>query len=271
MFGLLFLGGKNSRHLGKSFISSEQKSEPLPKKKLPISEGTAEFYKEEAPKYVRPSQSKKTFPAIKYRAEQVIFREGNQTSSMPLGTHFIARLLNSIDTRATGHWVKAILPHGAKFKEKASLPKGTLLMGQASYSGKGNKIFIQFSQGVLPSGQEFKIQAHALSIEDRGLGIKGTYYSGHGGKLATTLGLSMAGGMATALTKKEALGEFGTIAPKASMENAFYHGLSQVADMEIQRRSRELETIKPYVTVSEGKTFVVGLTSSLRGDFLNNE
>ena len=247
-------------------------AKPVPKKKLPVFESEGGLTEEENPN-PKPQayKSKKAPPAIKYRAKQVILREDTGASSIPLGTHFIARLLTSIDTREKGHWVKAILPQGARFKDKASIPKGTLLIGQVAYSGRGKKVFLSFSQGVLPNGQEFKVQAHAVSLKDKALGIKGKYHSGNMGKIATTLGLGMVEGMADALTEKEALGEFGAITPKANMENALYHGLAQVTDMEIQRRTREQEAIRPYVIVPAGTAFIVELTASIQGGFLNNE
>ena len=269
ILGILFSGEENSSRLEVSFQGSYPNPKPL-LKKLPISEREPEPYPEKAPKSIPPRPVKRVSPPLKYKAKQVIIREGTRPS-IPLGTYFTGRLITRIDTRAKKHWVKAILPQGARFRDKARLPKGTILIGQAVYSGRGNRVFVPFSQGVLPNGQEFPIGAHALSIEDRGFGMKGEYHSGNMGKLAATLGLNMAGGMAEALTEKEALGEFGVVTPKANMENAFYHGLSQVADMEIERRSRELSAVKPYVIVPAGKGFVVGLTASLKGDFLSHE
>ena len=252
--------------------SSRKTARPVSKKKLPVFELETGLTEEESLKSKPQAyKSKRATPAIRYRAKQVILREDTGASSIPLGTHFIARLLTSIDTRDKSHWVKAILPQGARFKDKASLPKGTLLIGQVAYSGRGDKVFVRFSQGVLSNGQEFKVQAHAVSLKDKGLGIKGKYHSGNLGKIATTLGLGMVEGMADALTEKEALGGFGSVAPKSNMENALYHGLAQVTDREIQRRTREQETIRPYVVVSAGTAFIVELTSSIQGGFLSNE
>ena len=209
--------------------------------------------------------------ALKYRAKQVLLREDADGPFIPLGTHFIAKLETAIDTRNKGHWVKAVLPYGTKFKDKARLPKSTLLIGQASYAGRGNKVLVRFSKGILPNGREFGLQAQALNLKTQGPGIKGTYHSGTAGRVAGVLGLSMVQGMTEALTQKEALGEYGVVAPKATMENAFYHGLSKVTEMEAQRRAQELQGAGPYVTIQSGKAFIVGLTATLKGGFLNHE
>lgn len=217
-----------------------------------------------------PRQRHGRIAPIKYRAKQVIIRDETQ-SFLPTGTNFIGKLLSAIDTRNQGQWVKAILPHGGKFKDRGHLPKDTILMGTINYPGKGKKVFINFSKGILPSGHEFSLQAQVLDSKNHAYGISGTYHSRRGSQIASVLGLSMISGMTEVLTEKKALGETKVVAPKATIENAFYHGVSKVADMEAKRQASELGELAPYVTVPAGESLIIGLTSPIKGGFLENE
>ncbi len=221
---------------------------------------------------------------IKYKAPQVIVREEDHESlALPTGTYFEGQLLSAIDTRQEGAWVRVRLPKGGRFKERdrGQLPKETILIGSIRYPGKGKKVFIHFSKGVLPNGNEFGLQAEALAPRSHRPGLSGKYHSRRGGKMASILGLSMVAGMTETLTQKEALGrsKFGSgsgsspssvsITPKATLKNAFYHGASKVADMESQRQASELNHLVPYVTIPIETNLVVSLTAPMKGDFLH--
>ena len=207
---------------------------------------------------------------IKYRAKQVIIREGeHEEALLPMGTSFSGELISSIDTRQKNQWVKVVLPFGAKFKDRGSLPKNTILMGNTNYSGEGERVFIAFSKGILPSGDEFSLQAEVLDFQGQSQGLVGNYHSQRGGQIASILGLSMVSGVTDVLVKKKAVGEYGQVVPKATMKNAFYSGMSRVAEMESQRQTSKLDQLSPYVTVSSGSKLTISLTSSLKGDFLD--
>ncbi|MDX1470829.1 MAG: hypothetical protein R3213_04980, partial [Flavobacteriaceae bacterium] len=83
-------------------------------------------------------------------------------------------------------------------------------------------------------------------------------------RIATTLGLSMVSGMTEVLTEKQALGESGAVTPKATMKNAFYHGVSKVSEMEANRQAGELSNEKAYVTVDAGSDLIVSLIAPLK-------
>ena len=220
------------------------------------------------------SRQNATSPPIKYRAKQVIIRDESD-SQLPTGTTFNGKLLTSIDTRNKDQWAKVILPDGGwfkeRFKEQGFLPKETVLIGTINYPGKGKRVFINFSKAVLPSGQELGLQAQALTPKTHVLGLTGEYYSQKGRQIATILGLSMVSGMTEALTEKEGVKGSESTTPKATMENAFYHGLSKVTNMEAQRQTSELDEHPPYVTIPAGTNLIINLTSPLKGDFLEYE
>ena len=219
---------------------------------------------------------------IKYKAPQVIVREEDHESlALPTGTYFEGQLLSAIDTRQEGAWVRVRLPKGGRFKgrDRGQLPKETILIGSIHYPGKGKKVFIHFSKGVLPNGNEFGLQAEALAPRSHRPGLSGKYHSRRGGQMASILGLSMVAGMTETLTQKEALGRSKSgsgsspssvsITPKATLKNAFYHGASKVADMESQRQASELNHLVPYVTIPIETNLVVSLTAPMKGEFLH--
>lgn len=212
---------------------------------------------------------------IKYRAQQVIIREETQSKPFfPIGTSFMGELLNSIDTRSEGSWIKVRLPHGGKFKGRGFLPKDTILMGTVDYPRKGKKVFINFSKGVLPNGREFDLQAQALDPGDQSVGISGKYHSRRGGRMASILGLSMVSGVTEVLTQKQVLGKSEVITPKATLKNSLYHGVSKVTESEAQRQASQLGELFPYITIPSGTRLIVNLISSLKGvkgEFLEYE
>ena len=203
---------------------------------------------------------------ITYYAKQVLVSEDAfEGSRFPLGTHLIGKLLSGLDTRSKQR-VKAILPFDSKVRRgKGNLPAGTVFLGAVSYSGSGNKVFIQFDRGIFPSGKEFSLKAQALSTEDYSLGIKGTFHSNRGRRAAAVLGLSLLSGVSETLVEKEALGQGFHITPKASVKNGLYKGMAEVANREGQRAAARPHQAPEYVTVEAGKDIIISLTGSLRG------
>lgn len=220
---------------------------------------------EDSGKNNRSRKIKRTRP-IKYAAKQVISR-GDQfepDKTISTGTNLIGKLLTSIDTREKGQFYKVLLPYGGKGKTGAEIPKNTVLLGKISYPGKGEKVFIKFSRGVLPNGKEFSIEAQALDTEKYSPGISGEFHGKGNIRIATTLGLTMVSGMTDVLTEKQELGRNGAVAAKATLKNGLYKGLSQASQVEAQRQASELASEPEYLTVDSGKDLIVNLTRSFK-------
>lgn len=205
-------------------------------------------------------------PTINYRAKQVISANNmNSVRTLPLGMNLIAKLLTSVDTRGVSQEIKAILPFGGKHERSGgSLPPNTILFGNPSYSGKGSKVFINFTKGLLPSGEEIRLNAQALDSKDYSVGLTGEFHGNAKGRTAAVLGLTMVSTMTDTLVKREALGQGFNVTPKASLHNSFYNGLSKVANVETNRQAQKLNQIQEYVTVDAGSDFIVSLTSSFK-------
>ncbi|MGE3263357.1 MAG: TrbI/VirB10 family protein [Bacteriovoracia bacterium] len=202
---------------------------------------------------------------INYRAKQVLVSEGafDSARTIPMGTNLIGKTLTTIDTRDANQLVKVLLPYGGRFSGGGEIPKNSIVFGQVSYGGKGKKVFIKFSKGILPSGEEFPIEAQALSSGDYSPGVSGRFHGNADLRIASTLGLTMVAGMSDVLTEKESLGgsalQSGSVTPKATMKNAIMHGVSQVAQSEAQRQAEEIGNEQEYVTVDAGTDLIVSL------------
>ena len=199
----------------------------------------------------------------KYKATQVILREENdfdREKTIPMGTNMIGKLLTSIDTRESEQFYKVFLPYGGGFKGGAKIPKGSTLFGKIRYSAKGSKVFINFQKGVFPNGEEFEIQAQALSSKDYSPGIRGDFHGQTGMRVAATLGLSMVSGASSVLTERETSGIAGVTPPKSTLKNALYGGLSQASQTESARQAEKLNENTAYVTIDAGKDLIINLT-----------
>lgn len=205
---------------------------------------------------------------VNYRAQQVLVREGafDPARTIPMGTNLIGRTLTTIDTRQGDQLVKVLLPYGGRFQGGGEIPKNSIVFGQVSYGGKGKKVFIKFGKGTFPGGQEFPLEAQALSSGDYSPGILGRFHGNADMRIASTLGLTMVSGMSDVLTEKESLGgsalQSGAVTPKATMKNALYHGVSQVAKAEATRQAEAIGDEEEYVTVDAGTDLIVSLTKA---------
>lgn len=208
-----------------------------------------------------PSSSSKP---MQLKAQQVITRGDNETkkSAMPTGANFIGKLLSAVDTRDLSSMVKVLLPYGAKFQGKEFLERDAVLIGKATFSGKGERVFLSFDKVIDSNGREMPIVAHALDTADYANGVIGDTHSETSMRVAGTLGLTMISGMTDVLTEKTAHGDFGITTPKSTMRNAVFHGISKVSGMEASRQIEELAQAAPYVTLDAGMDVIITLSSA---------
>lgn len=205
---------------------------------------------------------------INYRAKQVLVSEGafDAARTIPMGTNLIGKTLTTIDTRQADQLVKVLLPYGGRFSGGGDIPKNSIVFGQVSYIGKGKKVFIKFSKGIFPGGQEFPLEAQALSSSDYSPGLSGRFHGNADLRVASSLGLTMVAGMSDVLTEKESLGgsalQSGAVTPKATMKNAVMHGVSQVATEEATRQAQAIGEEEEYVTIDAGSDLIVSLTKA---------
>lgn len=210
-----------------------------------------------------------------FSAKQVINRSGIGGTMQPLpsGTNFIGKLLNGIDTRDQNQIIKVLLPYGARHRNGGTIPRSTTLLGQVSYSGQGEKVYITFNRAIFPNGKEYKINAQGLSSKDYSAGLDGSYHGNADLRMAASMGLSMVSAATSILTSKSIVGGVNnngqqTVLPDATMKNAMLHGVSKISDQESKRQAQELEQKKVYVTVEAGSDLIVSLLITFNGELL---
>lgn len=201
---------------------------------------------------------------LSYRAKQVLVRTDAKDSKkgLPTGSNIIGKLLSAIDSRDLNGPIKVLLPYGASFKGEQFIEKNSLLIGRASYSGKGERIFLSFDKAITPSGEEKSIMATAIDSADYANGLIGEVHSETTMRVAGTLGLTMISSMSDVLTEKTAHGEFGSTTPNATMKNAVLQGVSKVSEMEAGRQAEAMAQTPPYVTLEAGADLIISLNSS---------
>lgn len=196
--------------------------------------------------------------SIKYFAPQVLNGSASVQKAIRAGAKLLGFLLNNIDTRDPS-MVRVVLPKGGE-SMGIEIPQGSVVTGQFTYGGNGNKVFVSFHRLDTPDGKIRRIQASALDSKDYSTGIRGDLYSENGVKIASQMGLSMFAGMADTLTEKESVG-MGTnsVQAKLTMKNALLQGVSRATQDEANRTSSEIQEMKDYVVISEGKEIIVQL------------
>lgn len=200
---------------------------------------------------------------IKYFAPQLLDGNTKGNKAIRAGAKLLGFLLNNIDTRDTSV-VRVLLPKGGE-SMGVEIPSGSILSGQFSYSGNGDKVFIVFHRLDTSDGKIQKVNARALDSQDYSSGVRGERYSENGIKIASQMGLSMFAGMTDTLTDKEALGMgANAVQAKPTMKNALLQGMSKAAQDEASRTASEIQSLKDYVIVAEGKEIIVQLLEDYR-------
>ncbi|MDB5039153.1 MAG: hypothetical protein JWQ35_2681 [Bacteriovoracaceae bacterium] len=209
---------------------------------------------------------------VKYSAKQVISRNGGDGSVfIRVGTNFIAKLLTSIDTRDHAQMIKVLLPYGGIYKGEKTIDPGSLLLGSAQYAGSGDKVFITFYTLVNPDGDEYRIQAQALTSKDFSSGLSGDVHSNFDGRMMTSVGLSMLSAGSDVLVEKESLGHSFEPTPKSNLKNATMAGVSRATQAEAERKVSQTGSEEDYVTVESGTELIVSLTETFRGESIERK
>jgi hypothetical protein len=205
--------------------------------------------------------------SIIYSAKQVIERGVDPLgllSAIPSGTNFIGRLVGEVDSRSPGATVRVQLPYGLSHPKGGYIPKNSIIMGQTSAS-EGEKIFIRFAKVIFPSGEEFKIDAQALSSEDYSPGLKGIFHSNSDSRMFGSMALTVVSAAADVLTQRSFVNVgampsgITTGQIDASAKNAALQGVSQLSKEEAQRKMQTAQTAESYVTLESDQDLIISL------------
>lgn len=264
-----FVGGENTSYVGRSPNSLSRPQEPKAQARsensnsfnVPVQQNMSVVGGVPSPSAHRSRLGQ--HEAVKLLAKQVVVREDASLGyGFSAGSNLIGELQSTIDTRDPSQVVRVVLPYGGKSRDGSSeIPKGTLLLGQVNYPGKGEKVFIQFLQAILPDGKPVKIAALALDPKDYSTGLNGEIQSQAKSRALSMMGLSALSAMGNVMTEKESMGEY-NVAAKANAKNALLAGVSRAAEIEATRLQEQSEA-QDYVQVETGTAVVISLTQGL--------
>jgi len=201
---------------------------------------------------------------MNFKAAQVISRDsaGDPTRSVPIGTNMIGKTLTAIDTREQNQMIKILLPYGGKSKLGVEIEKGTVLFGQVSYSGRGNKVSVTISKGLTPDEREFEISAQVLDPSNYSAGLVDESNSQADLRVLSALGLSVASGASEIMMERENANALGQTMPRATLGNAALQGLSASSQQEASRQGDKSKDADDYITLPAGSDVIVTLTKA---------
>ncbi len=213
----------------------------------------------------KAAEEKKKKVSIRYYASQVLGTGSKGPKAIKSGSKLIGVLLSPIDTRAPS-LVRVQIPTGGESGGVVIEPNSTLV-GQFSYSGNDDKVYLTFARIDSPDGDSKQIHAQALNASDYTPGVPGDHFTGGGVKIAASMGLTMFSGMTDTLTDRESIGNnmFNGVQARPSMKNALLQGVSQASQQQASRTASSIDQEKDYVVIPQGKEMIIELSE----DFTN--
>ncbi|NOT78424.1 MAG: TrbI/VirB10 family protein [Bacteriovoracaceae bacterium] len=226
----------------------------------------------EAQMQVRPGKSHSIRPVkLTYNGRQVFERQETQglLSPIPSGTNFIGKLVTGIDTRQDNQTLKVILPYGGSHPAGGKIPRDSILLGSASYSG-GDRVYLRFNRIIFPNGTEYRIDAQGLSSGDYTPGLIGNHHSETDLRVAGAIGLTLISAGADVMTQRTTLGGnpygMAVAQPDATFKNAGLQGVSQVTKQEAERVGSKMQDKEEYLTLMTGGDLIVSLLTPFKGE-----
>lgn len=213
----------------------------------------------------KEADEKRRKVAIRYFAPQVLGVNSKGRKVIKSGSKLIGVLLTPIDTRSQS-LVRVKIPQGGE-SLGVEIERESILVGQFSYSGSDERVYLTFSRVDLLDGDSRPIRAQALDAGTYTAGVSGDHFSGNGVKLASNLGLTMFAGMTDTLTDRQSLGNsFNGVQAKPSMKNGLLQGLSRASQDQASRTASAIDQDKGYVLVPEGKEMIIELSEDFKNE-----
>ncbi|MFZ4713631.1 MAG: TrbI/VirB10 family protein [Bacteriovoracaceae bacterium] len=261
--------------LGKSFKPFENEEKGAGKIQTDNGEAIVNAHNLEAQATGSTSTGKIKVKPMKltYNGRQVFERTETQglLTPIPSGTNFIGKLVTGIDTRQDNQTLKVILPYGGSHPSGGKIPRDSVILGSASYSG-GDRVYIRFNRIIFPNGQEYRIDAQCLSSGDYTPGLVGVHHSETDLRVAGSLGLTMVSAVTDVMTQRTVYGAnpygMGMAQPDSTMKNAALQGVSQVTKQEAERVGSKMQDKEEYLTVMTGGDLIISLLIPFKGEAL---
>ena len=208
---------------------------------------TSESISKPHEKSAHPRGSSKGTKQLRFTGPQVVSRP--RLSKIPPGSILKATLL----TGGSNGPVRAEVTEALTMNGETLIEEGTILLGQGQSSE--NRLNIRFSQMVFKDGAFDSIDAQACDGEDKIAGIKGSRVGNQALKLATGIGLNVAGGISGAL--QDSVGQNGAVIQHPTLKNALLNGAGTAAIEQSREIMSELRNSPPLIEVPAGTSIYV--------------
>jgi hypothetical protein len=171
-------------------------------------------------------------------------------SDLPVGTEASAVL----DSGASNGIVKARLVNPMLVDGEPALPEGTIVFGHGKSTEE--RLFIEFTKAILPSGESFSIIAQAFDGSDKILGLKGEMVGSKTKKLAMGMALGFMGGMADGLQNTSGTSIF-SVQQTPSIRNAALAGSAKATLDQSNLYLDQVKNSPDIIEVKQGTEFFV--------------
>lgn len=200
---------------------------------------------------------KKGIILLNFRAQQVIDRNENQLPINMKGK-IIGKLLLPIDTRNLDEPIQAIVMYSGKIGD-LEVSKGSIFIGNATYSEGSDKIFIEFNQLQMSDGKIFATNAQAFESKDYSSGLRVQTHSEVDAKYMAGIGLKVVSGIGEVMAQKVPIGITDVATIRPHIQDALIHGASEAANGEASKQLEKIEQSKPYATLEAGSDLIINI------------
>lgn len=169
-------------------------------------------------------------------------------SELPIGSEMKAVLVSG----ATDGIVKAKLTSALIVDGEPALPENAVLFGKGKSSEE--RLFIEFSKVILPTGESYSIRAQAFDVSDKIQGLKGAFVGTRAKKMAGAVAFGFMGGMADGL--QESSGSY-FVAKKPTARDAALAGASKAALDQSAAYMEEMKKSPNIIEVKSGTELLV--------------
>jgi hypothetical protein len=171
-------------------------------------------------------------------------------SDLPVGTEAKAILVSG----ASNGMVKAKLVEPMLVEGEPVLPEGSVVFGHGKSTEE--RLFVEFTKAILPSGETYSIIAQAFDGSDKILGLKGALVGSKTKKLAMGMALGFMGGMADGLQNTSATSIF-NIGQRPSVRDAALAGSAKATLDQSQMYLDQVKNSPDIIEVNQGTEFYV--------------
>lgn len=171
-------------------------------------------------------------------------------SELPVGSEMKAVL----DSGGTDGIVKARLTTPLVVDGEPVLPQEAVLFGKGK-SGE-DRLFIEFTKAILPTGEAYPIRAQAFDSSDRIQGLKGEFVGTKTKKMAGAIAFGFMGGMADGL-QSNTNGSIFMQQQRPSVRDGALNGASKAALDQSQAFMEEMKNSPNIIEVKSGTPIIV--------------